>query len=988
MSHADSPSAELASVRRRRAISAALVSSLLVGACQSGPQEPAAKPNAAPTPTPAPAKAKAAASAVAQRPWGFEKSDIPVNPRIAFGQLDNGMRFAWLANAEPKERAYLRLHIDVGSFAETEAEQGLAHFLEHMVFNGSRNYPAGTLVEWFQKHGMTFGGDTNAHTAFSETVYEIDLPKADEQSLKEGFSVLRDFADGALLEQKEIDAEKGVIDAEERERDNVQFRMLRKSLEVQYAGTLVPRRLPIGYKTQRDAFNPQLVRGFYEKWYRPDNMTLVVVGDLGERNPETMIREAFASMKVPATPLPKQPDLGKPAGVPTYSVTTEPEMPVALGRICLNRPFRERERVWKAAIAELPGAMARAMLNTRLGEMAKKKSAPFLQALALDQHASDKGNGFHIYDGEMMIVVSQPDQWEKAMDRVDRERRRAIDFGFDDEELVEVKANLLRRLDEAVQREKTKPSASFVNELLELVEQGDIPTTAEADRAAMKSAIQNCTVEMCHQAFREAWGQGDPMVMLSGNVTTDAAKLQSVMEESRSKEVKPRKKEERKPFAYSSSAEKAGKIAQRSHDAAADFESVTFENGVRLHVKKTDFQEKQVLFGIAIGEGDLTVDPATQSAIAFMADTVFMQGGLGQHTTDDLRRLMAGKEVGVSFGSREDAFSMGGSTTKEDLLLSLEVACAQLTDPGWRPDGIEQMSKQIPVMFDSFAHQHSGPVTLQFMPELYSGNPRQVFPKREALEAVTVDHVKSWLEPALKDAPIDVTVVGDLDVEATIAAVARTFGALGKRRALAPLDERRTPVTIQTGLRREYAIETEIPKTMVGVYFPTTDSRDRKTARLLNVLEDVVSDRLRVAIREKLGAAYSPRAGQQNSEVFPGDGMLLVSTMAEPAHVAELRDAILEVGEQLATKGATDDEIERAKLPRLASIRDRKRTNGYWMGYLSDAHRKPQSLEEERSLLSFYEKVTAAEVNALAKKYLPKERASVVIVAPKAAPAK
>ena len=179
------------------------------------------------------------------RKWEHETPDIPVDSRIHFGWLHNGMRYAWIKNGEPKKRCYLRLHVNAGSLGEHEDELGMAHYLEHMVFNGSKHYPAGTLVEWFQRHGMSFGGDTNAGTSFGLTVYEIDLPTSDEPSISEGLVVLRDFADGALFEQKEIDNERGVIDAEERERDSPEHKILVRTWKTELAGTRIPERVHV-----------------------------------------------------------------------------------------------------------------------------------------------------------------------------------------------------------------------------------------------------------------------------------------------------------------------------------------------------------------------------------------------------------------------------------------------------------------------------------------------------------------------------------------------------------------------------------------------------------------------------------------------------------------------------------------------------------------------------------------------------------------------
>ncbi|HZL99383.1 MAG TPA: pitrilysin family protein, partial [Planctomycetota bacterium] len=233
------------------------------------------------------------------RPWEHASSDLEANPRIRFGALDNGLRYAWMVNGEPKQRCYLRLHVNAGSLAEEDDEQGLAHVLEHMAFNGSEHFPPGTLVEWFQKHGMAFGADTNASTGFSETIYKLDLPRSDEETLREGLTMLSDVAHGLLLLPEEVADELGVIDGEERERDSAGFRAAIAELKDQFAGSRVAARVPIGVKEVRAKFTAESERAFYEKWYRPEHMTLVIVGDLGALDPAPLIEEFFAGIPAP-----------------------------------------------------------------------------------------------------------------------------------------------------------------------------------------------------------------------------------------------------------------------------------------------------------------------------------------------------------------------------------------------------------------------------------------------------------------------------------------------------------------------------------------------------------------------------------------------------------------------------------------------------------------------------------------------------------------
>ena len=314
------------------------------------------------------------------QPWGFEESDLAPSERIRFFNLENGIRVAWANNSEPKERVYVRLHVNVGSLAETESERGMAHFLEHMAFNGSTNFEAGTLVQWFQQHGMSFGADTNAHTAFSETVYKLDLPNNSKQSVTEGLQVLRDFASELFIAEQEVQSEKGVIDGEERERDSAGFRALVTLLEKQYAGTRMPLRLPIGTKKARDAFNAKTVRTFYETWYRPENMTLVIVGDLGDLKIEELARAAFADMQSPGTPVLAEPAMGKPTLEQPSFVVRDTEIPYTQMVISNLLPYTKLPDTQAHRRDNLTLAVASAMLDLRFQEALKDPETHFLGA--------------------------------------------------------------------------------------------------------------------------------------------------------------------------------------------------------------------------------------------------------------------------------------------------------------------------------------------------------------------------------------------------------------------------------------------------------------------------------------------------------------------------------------------------------------------------------------------------------------------------------
>ncbi|MFN0006613.1 MAG: M16 family metallopeptidase [Planctomycetota bacterium] len=922
--------------------------------------------------------------AAAVRPWEHERSDIPVDPRIRFGRLDNGMRYAWVKNAEPKNRSCLRLHVDVGSLAEDDSERGMAHFLEHMAFNGTKDWPGTSLIEWFQQQGMAFGPDTNAMTGFSETVYEIDLPTSDPRSIGEGLSVFRGFVDGMLLDPQEVEDEKGVIDAEERERDSPNMRMLERSLEIELAGTRIPSRLPIGEKAVREEFTAESVRRFYRRWYRPEKLTLVLVGDFGDLDPTAMIAQTFADLQVPREKPLSEPAIGKPTFPrPFYSIEEDDASAVNIS-ISRARPWEDRPDDLAHARRDLPLSFARQMLNLRLHELSKEEDAPFIGAGA----GSLRDNGLRAEEGESLDIQCTGEKWAQALAACNVELRRALEKGFEDEEFAEVRADTLRSLDEAVDRERTRSSRNWATELVTASEDRHVPASAAAEREIYRPMIEALDAKACHEAYTEAWKRGEWVVSVSGNVDLgpDGEKaLREAWEASLAIPVEAKESQADAPFAYSSDPTKSGAIASRSHQEEFDLHQVVFENGVKLHVKKTDFQEKQILAYALVGEGELSLDPKDR-VLGIAASSVFTGGGLGAHDDDQIRRLTAGRRVGVGFDMGEQAFSVGGPTTREDLLLQCELMRAYLVDPGWREEGLRQLQQQIPVWFESFEHQPSGPLTLEFLPEFYSNDARARFPSRERFESLTTEQVRDWLRASLDAAPIDLVFIGDLDVDAVVDAAAKTFGTLPERRARDPHEERLKPVELQAGLRRDYAIETDDPKTFVMLAYPATDGRDAATRRRLHFLGSVLSDRLRVQIREKLGAAYSPSAGAQASESTPRDGWIAIQATAEPDKVAEVVEACLAAADEMATKGLTDEEIERQRKPVQAEIRERLRTNGYWLRALSGLHDGKDAFADMRTYATFVDSIGREELERLAREYLPKSRASVAVVAPKKSP--
>lgn len=906
-------------------------------------------------------------------------SDLPVDPAVTFGQLPNGIRYAVMANSEPRERAALRLLVEAGSLHETEEQRGLAHFLEHMAFNGSEHYPPGTLVEFFQRMGMNFGGDTNAYTGFDKTVYMIDLPNTGEATLEEGFRVFRDFAGGLLLGEKELDHERGVILSEKRTRDSVEFRSFVAEMEFVLGESRLSSRIPIGLEEVIETAPRSEFVDFYDTWYAPERITVVAVGDFDPILVEEKIVAAFSDL-VARAPARADPDMGSLLESEGVSVLyhEEPEAGSTTVGIQTMSTYSFEPDTAENRLKYLPRSMAVSILNRRLAELAKKENAPFSSG------RTSVSEDFDFYRNANIEITCQPDQWAAALAVADHELRRALQYGFQEPELAEVVASFRNGLEQAVKRAPTRRSSGLAGQLIGSVADQSVFTTPELNLELHAQALEQVTVEQCMAALGQAWSIPHRFLTVIGNAPIEGdaeSGIAAVYQEAGRVALKAPDPIDDIQFAYTDFGP-AGRVVEKRWVEDLDLTQVVYSNGVRLNVKKTDFEAGRIGMGVRLGGGELTESPDTPGLGVF-ASSVFTAGGLGAHSSDHLRRILAGRNVGVGFAVGDDAFVFTGGTTPEDLLLQLQLTAATITDPGYRPEADRQIRKGIMQYYTRMAHVPDGPLQLEVARLLASGDPRFGMPLESEISARTMDEVRAWLGPILEESAIEIGLVGDLDLDEAIEAVGLTLGALPNRVEKPAFTAARQVSFPSEPFTRTYTVPTGIPKSVVALYWPTTDSRDVRVARRLSVLANVLTDRLRVKIREELGGAYSPRAGSSPSDTYEEYGYITARISVEPDKADGIADVAIELAADLARNGVTEDELERAKEPVLTALRESARTNGYWLGaVLLSAQEYPQRLEWSRSRYTGFESITTSELDVLAQAYLGDDRVFRVIVMP------
>jgi len=918
-----------------------------------------------------------AASERAAIPFPQAESDLRADPAARYGTLPSGLRYVVLPNHEPRNRASMRLLVLAGSFGETDSQRGLAHFIEHMAFNGSTHYAPGALVEKLKGLGMGAGADTNASTSFDRTLYQLELPDTAASTLAEGLRILADYAGGLLLQPAEIDKERGIIRSEMQARDTASYRTLVAQLEFMGAGTRVPERLPIGMDSVIASAGREQLADFYNAWYRPELMAVIVVGDIEGASIERQIVDEFSGL-APGGPQPQPVELGKVSDFkgPRALFHLEPEAPDTRIVIASTVPFTRQPDTAASRVKKLPRALALEMMDRRLAGRNIRASANVKEA-------------YNLYLEADIDLVCKADQWTQTLGVAEQELRRALLFGFRPDELRDAVGALRNGLEQAAKPASTRRSEDLAGEIADSLVERIVFTSAADDLALLGPALDKVSLGDCAGALQAAWSAPGRYVFVAGNAVIAGdgnAAVAAAYSDSQGVAVTPAPAPAGAPakaaWAYADFGQ-AGSVASRRHVDDLDITEVTFANGVRLNLKKTDFEANTIDVAARLGTGQLTEPAATQPGLSAFAGLAFTAGGLGRHSVEDLKRILAGKNVGVQFASTLDAFVLSGVTDREDLALEFQLLAASLADPGYRPEALRDARKRIEAEYTTrLEHTVRGPLPLQVSRLLASGDPRFGLPPKGVMMARNLDEERAWLAPQLAHGALEVSVAGDFDVDTAIDDAAKTIGILPKRDPRPALDDLRKVSFPSQPFAKEIPVEAGTPKSLVAVYWPTSDGIDVRRARRLVILADVLADRIRPKARELLGATANPSVASSASDVFPGFGYIVAIAEVDPAKATGIEKATVAAAGDLNANGVTPDELDRVKSRILTSVVETERTNRYWMTVLGKAQEMPETLDAARNRHADFDSISKADIDALAKSYLAPEKASRVIIHP------
>ena len=911
--------------------------------------------------------------------WPHTASDLDPDPAVVFGQLPNRFRYIIMENREPAGRVSMHLNVQAGSLQELDGEEGTAHFLEHMVFNGSTNFQPGELVKYFQRIGMQFGPDANAHTGFHETVYDILLADNTEQSITEGLTVLSDYAQGALLLETEVDRERPVILAEKRTRDSVNYRTWVDTVKFEMPDTLIPSRMPIGTLPAIENANRSSLRGFYDAWYRPENMMVVIVGDIQAASVAKMIAKTFTPMRARGAvrqPLPFG-SIAHHGNKSFYHFEKEAgKANISIETLRRSAPFTDNRAYRRKRIAEELGSR---ILENRLAARIGKRGTPYTK--------SATGSGIYLNKVRYAEISaeSSPDNWAPALTALETFLRQALLFGFTEPELDRVKKDYRAELEHAVKNASTRRSPDLARRIIRKTNLNRVFLSPLQEKELKAALLDATDLSQVNAAFRNSWSEDHRLILVTGNADlTEADKapeqlILDVYNRSRTRDVAQPQLEAQASFPYFEVPERGAPVTRVTPVADLGISQLDLANGVLVNLKQTDFEADQIAVKVGFGHGR-SAEPGDKPGLGPFTELVVNESALGGLDKDGLDRALAGKNLQVDFKVTEDKFYFIGRCVKGEIETLLQLLYAHLTDPGFRPDAFFYSQERYDQRYQALEKSINGALTLSGLHFLAGGDSRFGLPARQHIASLTLEDVVRWIGPAIRQAPLEVSVVGDFDPPATRALIARYFGSLPDRKPFAVAARGNRPV-FPAGKTLTVGITTRLPKGLTVVAYPTADMWDIKRTRRLMILAEVISERLRIGIREKLGAAYSTAAFNRPARAYEGYGVLMIYIQVAPEKVAAIRDAVRQIVRTLVSEGITEDELKRAIDPTLSGIRDARRRNGYWLNtVLAGSRAHPVQLAWSRDILSDFTGITVPEIEALAREYLVDERAAEILV--------
>ncbi len=909
---------------------------------------------------------------------GQINQELPIDPNIKKGVLDNGLTYYIRKNEKPEDKVELRLVVNVGSMMENDDQQGLAHFLEHMAFNGTKNFAKNELVNYLQSVGVKFGADLNAYTSFDETVYILPIPSDDEDILNQGLQVLEDWASNITLSGEEIDKERGVVIEEWRLGQGANQRMRDEWFPVMFKDSRYAERLPIGKKEILESFDHETIRQFYKDWYRPDLMAVVAVGDIDPEEMEAKIKERFGKLKNPSSEKERE-FYDVPDHDETYvSIVSDPEAQFTQIQLVYKQDLEQTETVGDFR-RDAVYSLYNGMLNQRLSELQESADPPFLFA------SSNYGGMVRTKSSYSSFAVVGEEGIDRGLKTLVTENERVKKYGFTQGELDRYKKTMLNRYETAFKEKDKTESGRYAAEYIRNFLSNEPIPGISYEYEFYEKVLPTIQLNEVNSLADNWITDGNRVVIVmapekEGVVLPTENEIRQILDDAENEEITAYEDTE-VADSFMETLPAAGSITATKPIEEVDATELTLSNGMKVVLKPTTFKNDEIIIR-AYSFGGQSLYSQEDDDNASNAAGIINESGVADFAPSDMTKMLSGKTVNLSpyIGLYNEGFN--GQTSPKDLETAMQLIHLYFTNPRKDKDAFTSFVNKNKMLMQNLMSNPQFYYSDEVNKILSQDHPRRGgFPTMEEMEAIDFERAFQIYEERFANAgDFIVFIVGSFDM-ATIEPLINQYLAslpatdtresykdLGIRPPSGPLEK-----TVNKGTD---------PKSNVTMVYTGPADYAIKEAYYLNALGQVLTNQLIELLREEKGGVYGVGASGRMTTLPYDNYTFRISFPCSPENADDLIKATHEAIEKIKKEGVSDKDMTKIKESQLRERKENLEENNFWMSQLYSSYYYDRPLDRIGEFEEWVDQLSSDDLKMVANKYLNDEHYIQVVLMP------
>lgn len=920
-------------------------------------------------------------TAVAQ----MQNPAIPDDAAVRKGKLANGMNYYIRHNDKQKNLADFYIVHDVGAIQEDDSQQGLAHFLEHMAFNGTKNLPGKMLIEYLEKVGVKFGANLNASTSWDVTQYLMrDVPTIREGIIDSALLVLHDWSNFIALEPKEVDSERGVIMEELRTRDGASWRSMVKTVKAVGKGTKYEHRNLIGYLDGLKSFDHSAIRNFYHTWYRPEYQAVIVVGDVDVDAIENKITALMADIPAsPADAVQKEVIVVPDNEEPIISIFTDPEMLESSATIYIKHPAlpKEMNNTVMAEGLSLINSIAGRMANARLSEIAMKPNAPFTSA-----YIGVGGFGLCPTLEVLTISVNTKDgELNRGIEAVLTEVKRIKEHGFTESELERAKSDVLRREEKAYNNRNDRKNNEYVRRYISNFRKNSPMPDAETEWQIDKALIEQLPLANINQVIQAYITDNNQVYTVEapekeGVTNPTEADIKAIITKVKAASVEAYADDTvKEPLIPADAKLKGSKVAKTVHNDILGTTEWTLKNGIKVIVKPTTFKADEVVIDATMHAGQSNLDDADYNTAQFLSILVSSMG-VSKFSATDLRKQLSGKSASVSVTSDDFVTSVSGNGSPKDLETLLQLEYLYFTAPRFDKNDFDVTINKYRSYVENLKSNPDFIMSAEYTKTLYNNHPRKQQISTEMLDDISFDRLPAIYKALYSNAAdFTFTIVGNVDLATLQPLVEKYIGSL-------PVAKKKT-VKKDDGVRpangvviNDFKAVMKQPKVSVYRTFTGDIPYTLHNHVAMRFLSQALSSRYLISIREEKGGTYGVGVRGNIKADFVSQYTLFINFDTNEAMADELSEIVLNEIRNIAENGPLTEDVEKTRKYLLKDWKNQIENNDHWVRFIDTFHNR--GIDQISNYENTVKAITNADIQALAKQILEDNNMVYVVMRP------